>query len=140
MAVLNLYETFSSPDLNQQLQWHCEPSFWEIKNDQLHIASDAGSDFWQRTHYGFEVDNGHFLYALVDGNFSMEAKIHCEFKNQYDQAGLMVRISQHCWVKTSVEYEPEESNKLGAVVTNHGFSDWSTQDVDDEFIDFKLRI
>jgi regulation of enolase protein 1 (concanavalin A-like superfamily) len=47
--------------------------------------------------------------------------------HQYDQAGLMVRVSPGCWLKTSVEHEPEGPSRLGAVVTNHGYSDWSTQ-------------
>ena len=52
----------------------------------------------------------------------------------------MVRVSDQCWVKTSVEYEIGEPNKLGAVVTNNGYSDWSTQDVGDDFIAYRLRI
>ena len=55
-------------------------------------------------------------------------------KHQYDQAGLMVRYSNDCWLKTSMEYEPVDEhhptpfNRLGSVVTNNGFSDWATQD------------
>ena len=30
--------------------------------------------------------------------------------------------------KTSLEYIPEGPSHLGAVVTNNGYSDWSTQD------------
>jgi regulation of enolase protein 1 (concanavalin A-like superfamily) len=52
----------------------------------------------------------------------------------------MVRISPQCWLKTSVEYEPEESNRLGAVVTNQGYSDWSTQDFPDECHEIMLRV
>jgi regulation of enolase protein 1 (concanavalin A-like superfamily) len=40
----------------------------------------------------------------------------------------MLRLSADCWLKTSVEFEPAEPhNRLGAVVTNGGYSDWSTQ-------------
>jgi regulation of enolase protein 1 (concanavalin A-like superfamily) len=39
----------------------------------------------------------------------------------------MVRIAPDCWIKTSVEYETDTPWQLGAVVTNHGYSDWSTQ-------------
>ena len=41
----------------------------------------------------------------------------------------MVRVSIDRWLKSSVEFEPSLSNKLGAVVTNGGYSDWSTQDL-----------
>jgi hypothetical protein len=30
---------------------------------------DAPTDFWQRTHYGFRADNGHFLHREADGEF-----------------------------------------------------------------------
>lgn len=140
MKKMYFIESFDRQELNPQLKWHCEPKNWKIDNNQLQIAADAETDFWQKTHYGFQVDNGHFLFAEVEGDFVLEAQVNCNFQNQYDQAGLMVRISEDCWVKASVEFEPDEPNKLGAVVTNHGYSDWSTQDVEDSFTDFKLRI
>jgi regulation of enolase protein 1 (concanavalin A-like superfamily) len=60
--------------------------------------------------------------------------------HQYDQAGLMVRLSPACWLKTSVEYEPDEPSRLGVVVTNRGFSDWSTQEFPAERDETWLRI
>jgi hypothetical protein len=133
-------ECFDNSALHQALKWHNEPSIWEVANNQLVISPETGTDFWQRTHYGFQADSGHFLFAEVSGDFVLESHITCEFKHQYDQAGLMVRVSNECWVKTSVEHEIGEPNKLGAVVTNHGFSDWSTQDVGDDFTSYRLRI
>lgn len=137
---MKFLESFDNTELNSKLKWHCEPSNWKIENKRLTIDVDPETDFWQKTHYGFQVDNGHFLFSDVEGDFILETHAQCNFKHQYDQAGLMVRVSEECWVKASVEFEPEESNKLGAVVTNHGYSDWSTQDVEDSFTKFKLRI
>lgn len=124
----------------QPLQWHNEPTRWNIENGLLKIITDADTDFWQRTNYGFRADNGHLLYAEVKGDFVMEVSAICRHKHQYDQAGLMVHVSEDCWVKASVEYEPDEPNKLGAVVTNHGYSDWSTQDVPDTLTAYSLRL
>ena len=135
-----LIETFQGEQFNEKLYWHHEPTNWHLKDEQLQISPDAETDFWQKTHYGFQVDNGHFLFTEVGGDFALETQVRCAFKNQYDQAGLMVRVSEDCWIKASVEFEPDEPNKLGAVVTNHGYSDWSTQDVPDSFTDFKLRL
>jgi hypothetical protein len=43
--------------------------------------------------------------------------------------GLMIQCSPSCWLKTSVESgAPGQPSQLGVVVTNGGFSDWSTQD------------
>ncbi len=50
--------------------------------------------------------------------------------HRYDQAGLLLRVSPACWIKTSVEFEPDGPNRLGAVVTNAQASDWSTQPLD----------
>ncbi len=135
-----LIEKFNTKLLHKDLKWFCEPSIWSLKEEQLHITPDEATDFWQKTHYGFDADNGHFLYGEVSGDFIMETRVQCTFSHQYDQAGLMVRVSDQCWIKTSVEYESDEPNKLGVVVTANGFSDWSTQDVGDDFTDFKLKI
>ena len=42
----------------------------------------------------------------------------------------MVRLSPACWLKTSVEFESNGSSRMGAVVTNSQYSDWSTQSID----------
>jgi regulation of enolase protein 1 (concanavalin A-like superfamily) len=94
----------------------------------LVIEPGAHTDFWQKTHYGFAPDNGHFLYTEIKGDFVLSTKVRFFPRHQYDQAGLMVRLSPTCWLKTSVEYEPHGASKLGVVVTNSGYSDWSTQE------------
>jgi regulation of enolase protein 1 (concanavalin A-like superfamily) len=91
------------------------------------VSPEAHTDFWQRTHYGFEADNGHFLYLEAASDFVLTTKVTSHPAHQYDQAGLMVRLSNACWLKTSVEFEPAGPNRLGAVVTHCQYSDWSTQ-------------
>lgn len=115
-------------ELSPQWQWRHPPRRWEIRANALTVWTAEATDYWQRTHYGFRADNGHFLYARVEGNFSLEASVAFQGVHQYDQAGLLVRFSESCWLKTSVEHEPEGPARLGAVVTNSGWSDWSTQD------------
>ena len=131
MNEIQLDERFSNLALAPELQWHCEPAKWSIRPGDriLRISPDANTDFWQRTHYGFEADTGHFLYVRTSGDFVVTTKVTMHPRNQYDQAGLMVRLSPACWMKTSVEFEPDEPNRLGAVVTNAQYSDWSTQPV-----------
>src|SRR5262245_56237430 len=128
--------------IDPHFQWHCQPASWSIDTTdmKLTIVPDGLTDFWQRTHYGFRADNGHFLWAAIRGDFEMTADVFMEPLHQYDQAGLMVRLSPECWLKTSVEYEDGMSNKLGCVVTNRGYSDWSTQDVPFGFTEFALRV
>jgi regulation of enolase protein 1 (concanavalin A-like superfamily) len=137
-----LDERFASPILDARLHWYCEPARWQVDVGRhcLRLEPDAETDFWQRTHYGFEVDNGHFLHTQVSGPFRMATRVRFEPAHQYDQAGLMVRLSAECWLKTSIEHEPGPTNRLGVVVTNAGYSDWSTQDVPGDLYEIWMRV
>ena len=128
-----LEERFDAAHPDPRLAWHCPPAQWRCGADGLTVAPDGATDFWQGTHYGFRNDNGHALLAEVDGGFVLETRVHAAPLAQYDQAGLMVRLDADCWLKTSVEFEPGLPSRLGAVITNHGWSDWSTQDIDPEY-------
>jgi regulation of enolase protein 1 (concanavalin A-like superfamily) len=86
-------------------------------------VSTTNIDFWQRTHYGFEADNGQILFAPVAGDFVLATQVRFHPVHQYDQAGLMVRVSPSGWLKTSAEYEPIGPSRLAAVVTNDTSSD-----------------
>lgn len=142
MPASDLTETFDHDTLDSRLGWFNEPPRWSVDMAAgcLRVEPAANTDFWQKTHYGFEADNGHLLSLLVAGDFVLTTHVRFSPVNQYDQAGLMVRLSPECWIKTSVEYEPHEANRLGVVVTNAGYSDWSTQAFPDDRRDVWLRI
>ncbi|MFB5677804.1 DUF1349 domain-containing protein [Paenibacillus terreus] len=137
-----LNEKFDTEKWNSQLEWRCEPNKWFVDkaHSKLVVETEAETDFWQRTHYGFRADNGHFLSIQTNRNFRMTTKVQASPKSKYDQAGLMIRYSEDVWVKTSLEYIPDGPSKLGAVVTNHGYSDWSTQYVDRTDVNLYFRI
>lgn len=139
MTKIILFEEFKT-QFDERLTWFCPPQKWTSENKQLEIFADAKTDYWQRTHYGFQNDNGHFLYAEVADDFVLTTKVKFFPKHQYDQAGLMVRLSPDFWIKTSIEFEPDEPNRLGAVVTRYGYSDWSTQDIAKSVNEYLLRI
>ena len=125
-----IYETFEGPALHPALKWLNPPPAWQLDAaaSRLVVYPAGETDFWQRTHYGFRADNGHLLYAEVPGDAVITARIHSFPVQQYDQAGLMVRVSEECWLKTSVEFALGAPSHLGAVVTNGGYSDWSFED------------
>ena len=139
MSALILSETFDG-ELDARLTWFYPPAKWSLDDGNLVLHPDAKTDYWQRTHYGFQNDNGHFLYVDMSGDFVLTTKVRFFPEHQYDQAGLMVRFSPDFWLKTSIEFEPDEPNRLGVVVTRHGFSDWSTQDIAKDVLEFQLRI
>lgn len=132
-------EDFVNFKQSSRFQWLNQPLRWGVESSKLVIYPNK-TDFWSRTHYGFIFDNGHFLYHEITGNFNISTSV-CFFpKYQYDQAGLMVRINGDFWLKTSVEYENINLSRLGVVVTNFGFSDWSTQDFNPEIQEIKLKV
>ena len=137
-----LNERFNQPALDPRLRWFNPPPAWSLDPSRpaLVMQPAPSTDFWQETHYGFRADNGHFLFTEIPGDFNVTTKVRFHPVHQYDQAGLMVRLGPSCWIKTSVEYEPEGPARLGAVVTNHGFSDWSVQDFPRETREVLLRI
>jgi len=130
MESFPIHETFEGENLHPSLEWLNPPASWQIDAARscLLVESSAETDFWQRTHYGFRADSGRLLSAAVATDGELQATVLAMPAHRYDQAGLMVRASADCWLKTSVEYEPSGPSQLGVVVTNNGFSDWSLQD------------
>jgi len=135
-----ILETDFKEGIPTELEWVNEPENHNCGEKGLEIMTDSPTDFWQRTLYGFRNDNGHFLYTKTEKDFIMTLKVEFSPKFKYDQCGLMVRIDENNWIKTSIENETESSPVLGAVVTNLGFSDWSTQDVSKKEKYAKFRI
>lgn len=142
MSVFILDEGFTEVNLDSRLQWTHPPQRWRLDPDKraLLVEPMANTDFWQRTHYGFRADNGHFLGLEVAGDFALSTQVAFHAVRQYDQAGLMIRANADCWVKTSVEHELDGPPQLGVVVTNTGFSDWSLQDLPLAAREIRLRL
>lgn len=129
-----LWENFRSEQYDARLQWAFPPASHSINQQGGLVVQTAGeTDYWERTHYGFRNQNGHFLHLPgLRGDFCMASTVSTQPQQRFDQAGLMVWISKSCWLKTSVEYGgPGRPSQLGVVVTNCGYSDWSTMDFPD---------
>lgn len=135
-----LRERFDRDVIDRRLSWLNPPPDAAVRDSALTVRPAAETDFWQRTHYGFRADSGHFLFLDVRSDFECTTEVHFNPVHQYDQAGLMVRLSSECWLKTSIEHEPEGPSRLGVVVTNGGYSDWSTQDVQSDVRRIHLRV
>jgi hypothetical protein len=83
----------------------------------------ANTDFWRTTHYGFVRHSGHLYARDAAGDFTLSAWIDGAYRDQYDQAGLMVELDEQNWLKAGIEYVDGAPN-ISAVVTR-GVSDWS---------------
>jgi len=128
------------PNHIEQLTVMNVPKYYKLEENHTFIVhSKAETDCWLKTHYGFEIMNGHVFYNEIMTDFQAEVQLRMSPNATYDQASLFVMISENCWLKTSLEYIPEGPSHLGAVVTNNGYSDWSTQDYPTEAAKQQLR-
>jgi regulation of enolase protein 1 (concanavalin A-like superfamily) len=107
---------------------------WFFDGSTLSIAAPVGRDFWQHTYYTplLVKDDGPLclvdvpLTLITDREITMETRMRINPKSQFDQGGLFIRYNSQCWMKAGIEY-CDRTVRLSAVVTNAGFSDWSTQ-------------
>ncbi|TYL96607.1 DUF1349 domain-containing protein [Bradyrhizobium rifense] len=118
--------------------WLNEPERWTAQGDGLEIVTDKATDFWQKTHYGFCRDSGHFLGFQTAEAFTAELRVKCDFQELYDQAGIMVRIDAEHWVKAGIEFSDGRA-MLSSVLTN-GQSDWATAPYQHYAGDFWMRV
>ncbi|MBK1868017.1 DUF1349 domain-containing protein [Aestuariivirga sp. YIM B02566] len=106
------------------MQWLNEPAQWRVDGKDLSFVTGDKTDFWQRTFNGWRNDNGHYYHESVTGDFSAEVVFAAGYKAQYDQAGLMLRISADQWIKAGVEFAHGHA-ALSSVHTQGAFSDWA---------------
>ncbi len=107
----------------EKMQWFNEPEKWTVENQVLSMFVTPKSDYWRISHYGFTVDDAPFYYALYGGEFEVKVKITGDYKNRFDQAGLMLRIDEQNYIKAGIEFVDGVYN-LSTVVT-HKTSGWS---------------
>jgi regulation of enolase protein 1 (concanavalin A-like superfamily) len=105
-------------------RWTTEPVSLRQRGDQLVVEAASGSDFWEKTLYGFQRASGHALLAPWAEQSAVEVSFELRgFDGQYDQAGLMLWTSSSQWIKAGVEIN-DGVPSVGAVVTDE-YSDWS---------------
>lgn len=105
------------------MEWYNEPATWSDDGDKLTMVVTPKSDYWRKTHYGFTADNGPFYFCRENGEFEVTVKITGDYRSQYDQMGLMLRIDEEHWIKTGIEYVDGICH-FSAVVTNK-VSSWN---------------
>lgn len=114
-----------------KLEWTREPREYKIGKDKIEIITEPHTDLWQRTYYHFRNDNAPLLQIKSEERFfSFTVKTEFESKHRFDQCGIVLYLDSDNWLKGSIEYENEEFQHLGSVVTNNGYSDWATTEID----------
>lgn len=113
------------------LKWTRTPESSYISEDKIEIITKPHTDLWQRTYYHFRNDNAPVLQMSADEKyFSFVVKTEFESKHRFDQCGVVMYLDSENWLKGSIEYENERFQCLGSVVTNNGYSDWATTEID----------
>ncbi|MDF9854393.1 regulation of enolase protein 1 (concanavalin A-like superfamily) [Paenibacillus sp. PastF-1] len=108
--------------------WSNEPHSVAEQNGKLIVQAVEGSDYWQKTMYGFQHDNGHALLAAWTEGTAVEVSFDAgSLTELYDQAGIMLWHSPLQWIKAGVEINDGVPH-IGAVVTDQ-YSDWSLSPV-----------
>ena len=114
-----------------KLQWTREPASYVITKDRIEITTQPHTDLWQRTYYHFRNDNAPVLQMETDRQFfSFTVKTQFDSKHRFDQCGVVMYLDSDNWLKASIEYENQDFQHLGSVVTNNGYSDWATTEID----------
>lgn len=114
----------------KKLEWTREPEAFQITPEKIEITTKPNTDLWQRTYYHFRNDNAPVLQMRTEEKFfSFTVKTSFDSKHRFDQCGVVIYLDSENWLKGSIEYENEEFQHLGSVVTNLGYSDWATTEI-----------
>ena len=116
----------------RKFTWTREPKEYTVNGDAIEVTTKPHTDLWQRTYYHFQNDNAPvFQMETSEKYFSFVVKTEFqESHHRFDQCGIVMYLDSENWLKASVEYENETFQHLGSVVTNHGYSDWATTEID----------
>lgn len=111
-----------------RLRWTREPERCMVREDRIELTTQPGTDLWQRTYYHFRNDSAPVLQLETEERFfSFTVRTgFADAHQRFDQCGIVMYLDSENWLKASVEYENEDFQHLGSVVTNHGYSDWAT--------------
>ncbi len=118
--------------------WLNRPAQATVSDEGLDLVTEAGSDFWRETQYGFTRDSGHFLGVETADGFTAQLRVRARFEALYDQAGIMLRIDERRWIKAGLELSDGRA-MLGSVLTD-GRSDWATGPFEGDPADFWMRL
>ena len=114
--------------LIEQMSWTRAPKAFCVEGEKISITTEPHTDLWQRTYYHFRNDNAPLLQMETEEKF-FSFVVKTDFSrshHRFDQCGIVLYLDAENWLKASVEYENEQFQHLGSVVTNHGYSDWAT--------------
>lgn len=103
--------------------WLNPPAHYEVGADNLRAVTAGKTDFWRETYYGFIRDTGHLLGVHVHHDFTAQVRVRGNFDTEYDQAGIMVYVDDHTWLKAGAEFSAGELSFSSVLTIDK--SDWA---------------
>ncbi|TVX99030.1 DUF1349 domain-containing protein [Cohnella terricola] len=94
----------------------------DVKDNLLQIPAPGKTDYFINPENGDVKNNAPFLYADVQGDFILRAKVRHDFLSKYDGAALFIMDSDQRWAKLCYEYTDFNTYAVVSVVTD-GVSD-----------------
>ena len=120
------------------MEWFNEPSKWSADGGHIVARADPHTDFWRVTGYGYVRDNAHIYGEVMPSDFDLTVHVRGEYADQYDQAGVAVRIDERRWIKTGVELF-DGRRRFSTVVTVDN-SSWMFADLPESFSVLNLSL
>ncbi|AXQ78499.1 DUF1349 domain-containing protein [Streptococcus chenjunshii] len=117
---------------SSNLIWTRQPEAFSVSDDRISITTMPYTDLWQKTYYHFVNDNAPVLQMEISEPF-FSFTVKTDFSGshtRFDQCGIVLYLDAENWLKGSVEYENADFQHLGSVVTNLGYSDWASTEID----------
>lgn len=112
-------------------EWTRRPESFTVEEGRVEIVTQPRTDLWQRTYYHFCNDSAPVYQTSTEEKY-FSFVVRTDFSgsgHRFDQCGIVMYLDSENWLKASVEYENEEFQHLGSVVTNGGWSDWATTEI-----------
>nr|CAA6810548.1 MAG: FIG00560454: hypothetical protein [uncultured Thiotrichaceae bacterium] len=86
------------------LVFYFEPKVHAVTEDKVPITTEPGTDFWQRSYYGFRNDNAPALLLKSDDNFTFTTRVDFNYSCRFDQCGVIIYLDSENWFKASIEF------------------------------------
>lgn len=127
--------------LKSNLVWLNKPEQYEFTENKITFKTMPYTDLWQNTYYNFIHNNAHILYTnTFEQYFSFSFKTLVNGVKRFDQSGAVIYLDNENWLKASIEYENDIYQHLGSVVTNNGYSDWATTEIETNIKEIWYRL
>jgi regulation of enolase protein 1 (concanavalin A-like superfamily) len=120
------------------MKWFNEPAQWSDNDGQLNVRADGHTDFWRITGYGYVRDNAHIYGDEIAGDFSFSVRVVADYTEQYDQAGVAIRLDDAHWIKTGVEKFDGKLRFSTVVTVDH--SNWVVANLPEGFNALNLSL